>query len=206
MKPLFHFADLWKCFIRLFKNTDRVNTEDGSTLYMQDNLAVDGNFATSGDVLIEGNLSLANEFVDDMPINSNWLNGLTASNVYSKIMCRHDILYLVVSLRLTNPTESSVSTSSTNITSLANLLSETISNKIYRKDGSKVSTSQTNSDDVSGALIHITSPVTGESTVKYCNLYSSSPNDLRIWSSSGSLFSVGAGESADVDIRTFLIL
>lgn len=57
MKPLFHFADLWKCFVKLFKNVDRVTTEDGTTLYAKDNLAIDGNLGVSGDVLIEGSIN-----------------------------------------------------------------------------------------------------------------------------------------------------
>ena len=65
MKPLFHFPDLWKCFVRLFEKTDRVNTEDGSTLYMQDNLAIDGNLGVSGDILSDGSIQ-ANEIVEIM--------------------------------------------------------------------------------------------------------------------------------------------
>ena len=156
-------------------------------------------------VLNVQSLNVKGDFIKDMSVSDSWLNGLAASNKYAKIMVKNGVLYMVLSLRVTNNTESSITTGATAICGIEDLADE-IASKIYRKDGTDLTKAPIDSDDVSGCIMQVTSTTSGASQVKPCNIYSGSKKHIKIWSSSPTQFTVSAGDRYDVDIRTFLIL
>lgn len=52
MKPLFHFADLWKNFVKLFKNTEVINGDDGDVIVHGDSTAFVGDVYTGEDTSV----------------------------------------------------------------------------------------------------------------------------------------------------------
>ena len=150
-------------------------------------------------------LEVKGDFVKDMNLVNTWLNGLTASNTYAKIMVKNGVLYMVVSTRLTNSTESDITTAMAPIAEAADLPDE-IASKIYRKDGTNVSVNPVSGDNICGATLHISNSDSGGIALKECSLYSTTAKNVRFWSSSASKFTVPAGAAYDVDVRVFLIL
>ena len=164
-----------------------------------------GDTATS---LIEsGNVIAPYKVVGNLNIENAWLNGLTPSNVYAKVIKEGNLLIFVLSAHLTNATESTITTGGSQSVASVSSIPSNISSKIYRKDGTKVSEPLSTSDNISGLLAYVSSSNGAEKSINL-NCYSSSANNIGFWvgSSASDEISVDAGSSKDIDFRIYLVL
>lgn len=189
---------------QMVKNWRELETLDGVFYFDK----ITGKFYLNGTTLEETVKEItANEVIANVTISETWLNGLTLENLYGKIVRSNGILYIVISGRLKNETENSISTYSPSAITDVFKIPEEIGSKIYRKDGTNITQSAVNGDNITGASIKISSASNGGIESKICNIYSSVANYISVYASdnTGSI-TVNAGGSRDFDMRVFLIL
>ena len=146
------------------------------------------------------------EEVSNIYFTEGWLNGLSVKNLYGKVIKENNILFLVLSCQLANETESEISTL-TGVSIAGFTIPASIGDKIYRKDGSKVSQAWTSGDDITGLSLKLSSPNSGGIESRICNLYSGSPNSLAIYANSNTgTLTVSANGTLNIDLRVFLVL
>lgn len=149
--------------------------------------------------------NVAYQEVANINLDNGWLNGLTARNVYGKVVKENNILFVVLSFQLANETESAIETP-TNAPIASFTVPESIGDKIYRKDGTKVSEAYTSGDDITALSLKLSNSAGGLES-RICNLYSSMSNYLAIWASGNtSAVELNAGNTLNVDLRFFLVL
>lgn len=140
----------------------------------------------------------------EITLNNNWLNGLTATASFIKFAQVNRELEIIVSLTLTNDTESPISTESAiNIISAVTIPSY-ISSKIYRKDGTTCNQAPAGANDtvIPIKYLAIKNDNTNPRDI-YGNIYSN-VNSLGL-GMHGNIV-VPAGESHYLDFRVSILL
>jgi len=141
-----------------------------------------------------------------LEINSEWLNGITASTPYCKVIVINKVLYVVLSAILSNSSESAISTANNKPIFLIDIPEE-IAKKIYRKDGTTCDKPYNAFDDIASKVLY--APLQGARTMSNMNvlLYSPAPNKLGIYASDTRI-TVATGDlnRRFVDFRMFVVL
>lgn len=176
-----------------------VNYADGTT---QDLGAI-----FNGNISINGWLEQSdfNYLSNNQTISPQWLNGITAKNVYMRFGVINKVLYVVVSAQLENETENDITTNA-GYPLFNSAIPSSIASKIYRKDGTTCNVQAT---DTNGDICLIDLILSRRSGVelnrKTALIYSVNATQFAIWLANAS-FTVPAGATYDLDARTFLLL
>ena len=141
----------------------------------------------------------------NLTLEATWLNGLTATNSFVKFVVINKIMYLVVSATLKNATGSSITTATSKALITAINIPTEYADKIYRKDGTKVSAAYSVDDVVIGTTLRASASTGGSKALIEGNVYSSVAGKLGIWIASGTV-TVPANTSYILDFRTFIVL
>lgn len=186
-------------------NNQIMNKENIKKLAESVNDVYDGNLSTTDLKVKTIEQSNHNWSSDNLTIESTWLNGLTASNAYVKFVVINNIMYLVVSATLKNTTGSSITTATSKALINAITIPEEYADKIYRKDGTKVSASYSIDDVIIGGTLRASANSGANKALIEGNVYSSVANKLGIWIATGTI-TVPANSSYILDFRTFIVL
>lgn len=141
---------------------------------------------------------------DTKDFSDTWLGGLTSLNPYIRLIKRGNVLYFIVSGTLKNETESDITLAGDKSLFGDIAIPSTIADKLYRKDGSKVSVSYVSSDTVIGVTARISDMEGGSANNVEGNIYSATANTVSMWIKSS--ITVPAGATRILDFRTFFNL
>ena len=142
----------------------------------------------------------------NLTLNNDWLNGLTAINSFVKFVIVNNIMYIVVSTKLKNNTENSITTAINKSLISAITIPEEYADKIYRKDGTNLSQDYGGSDDsVIGVTYRLSTYTGAYKALIEGNVYSAGIRQLGLWATS-STATIPAGEERILDFRTFIVL
>lgn len=190
-------------------NNWNYNSEDISHLpingKMEGDLELDGNAKVSGK-FEQGSYNWQSE---NLSLNNTWKNGLTAVNSFIKFVQINKTLYFIVSAVLKNETENAITTaaSGSSIVGLVTL-PESISSKIYRKDGTPCNVNAQSGEDVilSNPLGYSNKPSGSNYKIINGMLYCNVANQFGLWAPNGETITIPAGESRFLDYRLVIVL
>ena len=139
----------------------------------------------------------------NLEIRSDYLNGITISETqYCKLLIKNGVAYIVLSFGLANETESAISTDDTKPL-FAIILSDEVSEKLYRKDGTKVSEAPNTNYNILSKNAYLSSNSGDFVSTQFFKIQSTLAKNVAGYLKT---FSMGAGATRLVDLRVFITL